>query len=86
MIALAGCVDQLAAVWGFTDDPTKLNVEFAFAPSEVMATMQTTTINANMTAYSTAVGPSSAFRNWTIGIINWLISDPCGWGLSELTE
>src|SRR5438067_256097 len=30
-----------------------------------MAAMQTTMMRANMTAYSTAVGPSSAFRNFT---------------------
>jgi hypothetical protein len=31
----------------------------------VMAPMQTTTIRASITAYSTAVGPSSAFRKFT---------------------
>src|SRR5690349_17299539 len=30
-----------------------------------MAVMHTTTIRASITAYSTAVGPSSALRNWT---------------------
>src|SRR5205085_4677968 len=45
--------------------PTVVNVELAFWPRAVMAPMQTTTIRASMTAYSTAVGPSSAFRNFT---------------------
>lgn len=58
---------QLAVACGFTLEPTKLNVEFAFWPRLVMATMQTTTIKASMTAYSTAVGPSSAFKNATSG-------------------
>src|SRR6516162_5422056 len=39
--------------------PTVVNVLLAFVPSVVMATMQTTMISASMTAYSTAVGPSS---------------------------
>jgi len=38
---------------------TLLNVEFARVPMERIAVKQTTTIKANMTAYSTAVGPSS---------------------------
>lgn len=42
-----------------------LNVEDAFEPIAVMATMQTTMIKASITAYSTAVGPSSRFRNAT---------------------
>jgi hypothetical protein len=45
--------------------PTEVNVPFAFLPSVVMAPMQTTMIRASMTAYSTAVGPSSAFKKWT---------------------
>src|SRR5437762_2212585 len=36
---------------------TLLNVLLAFCPSSVMLPMQTTTIRASMTAYSTAVGP-----------------------------
>src|SRR3954471_6485416 len=35
-----------------------------------MAAMQTTMINASITAYSTAVGPSSAFRNFTRAFVN----------------
>lgn len=36
-----------------------VNVELAFLPRLVTAVKQTTTIRDNMTAYSTAVGPSS---------------------------
>src|SRR5437870_13909749 len=43
--------------------PTEVNVVLAFLPRVVMAPMQTTMIRASMTAYSTAVGPSSRFRN-----------------------
>jgi hypothetical protein len=42
---------------------TLLNTLLALVPKAVMAVMQTTTMSASMTAYSTAVGPSSAFRN-----------------------
>lgn len=41
---------------------TSWNVAEAFEPIEVIAPKQTTTIKANITAYSTAVGPSSDFR------------------------
>jgi len=44
-----------------------LNTLFVFAPMVVMAPTQTTMIRASMTAYSTAVGPSSAFANVTRG-------------------
>src|SRR6185437_5767472 len=46
-------------------EPTKLNVELALLPRVVMAAMQTTTIRANITAYSTAVGPSSFLTKFT---------------------
>ncbi len=55
---------QLDAV-GLTEEPTKEKVLLALEPRVVMAAMHTTTIRANITAYSTAVGPSSAFRNDT---------------------
>ena len=45
--------------------PTLVNVLLAFLPSVVMAVMHTTMIRASMTAYSTAVGPSSRFTNST---------------------
>src|SRR5206468_3666481 len=41
------------------------NVLLALDPSVVMAAMHTTMIRASMTAYSTAVGPSSRFRKVT---------------------
>jgi hypothetical protein len=40
-----------------------LKTLLALEPSVEMAVMHTTTIRANMTAYSTAVGPSSFCRN-----------------------
>lgn len=43
-------------------EPTDVNVALALEPSAVMALMQTTTIKASITAYSTAVGPSSSLR------------------------
>src|SRR3954452_4783732 len=42
---------------------TLVNVLLALLPRAVMAVMHTTIIRASMTAYSTAVGPSSRFRN-----------------------
>src|SRR5436190_6640102 len=44
---------------------TLLKTLLELLPSVVIAVMHTTTIKASMTAYSTAVGPSSAFRNCT---------------------
>jgi hypothetical protein len=43
-------------------EPTKLKVALAFDPRVVMAAMQTTIMSDSITAYSTAVGPSSFFR------------------------
>jgi hypothetical protein len=60
--------NQLAV--GLIDEPTKLNVEFAFDPRVVMAAMQTTTMRANITAYSTAVGPSSFLTKLTRLFVN----------------
>jgi hypothetical protein len=40
-----------------------VNVELAFLPMLVTAVKQTTMMSDNITAYSTAVGPSSLFRN-----------------------
>jgi hypothetical protein len=48
-----------------TELPTEVNVLLALLPRVVMAAMHTTMMSANMTAYSTAVGPSSFFRNLT---------------------
>ena len=52
-------------VGGLIPLPTKLKVLLALEPRVVMAAMHTTTMRANITAYSTAVGPSSAFMNET---------------------
>src|SRR5690606_32191239 len=41
---------------------TLLNVVLAFAPIDEIAVKHTITIRAHITAYSTAVGPSSLFR------------------------
>src|ERR1041384_8145108 len=53
------------SAYGLIAEPTKLNVSFVFEPRVVIAAMQTTMIRASMTAYSTAVGPSSRFRKFT---------------------
>src|SRR5207253_5718440 len=50
---------------GLIEEPTNEKVLLALEPRVVMAAMQTTMIRASITAYSTAVGPSSAFRNDT---------------------
>src|SRR6266545_5211707 len=44
---------------------TEENVLLELVPRAVMAAMHTTTISASITAYSTAVGPSSRFRKFT---------------------
>jgi hypothetical protein len=43
--------------------PTVVKVLLALLPRVVMAARQTTMMSANITAYSTAVGPSSRLRN-----------------------
>src|SRR5262249_40022764 len=45
---------------------TVVNVALALVPRAVMATRQTTIMRASITAYSTAVGPSSFLKNFTI--------------------
>jgi hypothetical protein len=45
--------------YGANSVATLSNVVFAFVPIELMAVKQTMMISANITAYSTAVGPSS---------------------------
>jgi hypothetical protein len=60
------------------DEPTKENVLLALEPRVVMAAMHTTTISASITAYSTAVGPSSRFRNDTRFLVKLRMFDlPC---------
>ena len=50
---------QVSGYDHFNDVATLLNVVLAFVPIEVIAVKHTTTISASITAYSTAVGPSS---------------------------
>jgi hypothetical protein len=70
--------DQLELVvvldGGWIEEPTKENVLFAFEPKVVMAAMHTTTMRANITAYSTAVGPSSFLTKLTRAFVNVFIS------------
>src|SRR5438105_2688520 len=51
-----------------------VNVLLACEPRAVIAVMQTTMMRANMTAYSTAVGPSSRFRKSTTKFFKLFIS------------
>src|SRR5881398_659075 len=50
--------------------PTVVKVVLAFWPRVVMAARQTTMIKASMTAYSTAVGPSSRVTKLTTASVN----------------
>src|SRR5438067_1310032 len=50
---------------------TVVKVLLALVPSAVIAVMHTTMIRASMTAYSTAVGPSSFFRKATRCCVNF---------------
>src|SRR5205807_1287828 len=50
--------------------PTLVKVALALEPSVLMAVMQTTIIRASMTAYSTAVGPSSRLTKLTRCCVN----------------
>jgi hypothetical protein len=54
---------QLAADFSFAE--VVLKVLFACWPTVLIEIKHTTTINANITAYSTAVGPSSRLRKVT---------------------
>src|SRR5262245_45190158 len=63
--------------------PTLLNVELALPPRVVIAAMHTTMIRASITAYSTAVGPSSRFRKFTT---HWGIRDNMPHFLSGLAK
>jgi hypothetical protein len=59
-----GLTNYQLPVFGLIAEPTKENVLLALEPSVVMAEMHTTIISASMTAYSTAVGPSSDFKKF----------------------
>ena len=61
---------QLLELLVLTALPTVVNVALAFVPRVVIAAMQTTMMSASMTAYSTAVGPSSRFRKSTANCVN----------------
>src|SRR5580698_4183268 len=50
--------------------PTLVNVPLALVPNVVTAVMHTTMMRASMTAYSTAVGPSSALTNLMTFLVN----------------
>jgi hypothetical protein len=52
---------------------TLLNVPLTLVPSALMIVMHATRISASMTAYSTAVGPSSLVRNREIERIAFCI-------------
>src|ERR1700733_7847073 len=52
---------------------TLVNVLLALVPRAVMAVMHTTIIRASMTAYSTAVGPSSRFMKFTTAWVRYFI-------------
>src|SRR5262249_58921980 len=53
-----------------TAAPTLVKVALVLVPRVVMAVMHTTMMSASMTAYSTAVGPSSFFRKLTRAELN----------------
>jgi len=58
--------------FAWIEEPTKLNDAFAFLPSVVIAARHTTMMSDNITAYSTAVGPSSRFRKFATRLaIHW---------------
>src|SRR4051812_5323420 len=63
------------------DEPTKEKVLLALEPRVVMAAMHTTTISASITAYSTAVGPSSALTKFTSFLATFRMSILPGLGL-----
>src|SRR6516162_9143467 len=64
---------------------TVVKVALALVPRAVMATRQTTIMRANITAYSTAVGPSSFLKNFTIeGVRRLSILQLLGGGTNEV--
>src|SRR4051794_41255749 len=71
------CVSQSAVGTQLpaTAVPTVVKVCLALVPRVVMAAMQTTMIKASITAYSTAVGPSSRFRNVTTDFAKFFIGN-----------
>ena len=62
---IVGLVVEVASTPGYGRAVlVALNEAFTFVPRAVIVVMQATTIKASMTAYSTAVGPSSDARNF----------------------
>jgi hypothetical protein len=53
-----------------------VNVDFALVPTLVTAVKQTTIMRDNITAYSTAVGPSSLFKKRFIFMAKFFIFLP----------
>src|SRR5438270_66982 len=66
--------------------PTLVNVALALLPSVVIAAMQTTMIRASMTAYSTAVGPSSFAMKLTTLLMNFRMLLLLGWFVQWLVK
>ena len=60
----------------YSDAAMLLNVVLVAVPTELIAVKQTMTIKANMTAYSTAVGPSSETRKRCIFLASDFIGIP----------
>src|SRR2546422_957353 len=69
-----------------TAEPILLKVWLASLPRADMAAMQTTTIKASITAYSSAVGPSSFFRNDTIFLAMLRMGTPSKGATEPATE
>ena len=63
------CQLLVVLVVGVSDEATNEKVLLALLPRVVIAEIQTTMMRASITAYSTAVGPSSAFRNPTARLV-----------------
>ena len=57
-----GTSSSIARQPAYSWPATLVKVALALLPMEVIAPKHTTTMSANMTAYSTAVGPSSDFK------------------------
>src|SRR5262245_55163442 len=78
-------VAQLAPPAGAAFRATLENVLLAFEPRVVTAVLRTTIMRANITAYSTAVGPSSFFMNSTNFLVRFRIS-LLPWGCEDSDE
>lgn len=63
-VKLDGCQSRSKTRPDYKAVATPSKVVLVVVPTDVIAVRQTTMINANMTAYSTAVGPSSDTKNF----------------------